>query len=90
MQLGLLFFVPALILSIVTPLFLTSLSVSLSYFILAVPMSECLGRHSCMSFPFPVAILTYFFSRRSNPCFVQSLAYQNLIILQLICKSRPG
>ena len=32
-------------------------SVSLCYFILAVPMRECLGKHSCMSSPFPIAIL---------------------------------
>ena len=59
---GLLFFVPALLLSTLTPLFLSS-SVSLSYFILAVPMRECLGKHSCMSSPFPIAILncTFFF-----------------------------
>ena len=29
----------------------------LSYFILAVPMRECLGKHSCMSSLFPIAIL---------------------------------
>ena len=34
-----------------------SSSVSLSYFILAVPMRECLGKYSCMSSPFPIAIL---------------------------------
>ena len=53
---GLLFFVPALLLSILTHLFLPSSSVSLCYFILAVPMRECLGKHSCMSSPFPIAI----------------------------------
>ena len=36
---------------------LTSLSVSLSFFILAIPMHECSGKHLCMSFPFPIAIL---------------------------------
>ena len=58
-----LFFVPALLLNTLTPLFLSSLSVSLSYFILAVPMHGCLGKHSCMSSPFPIAILnvTFFF-----------------------------
>ena len=50
------FFVPAFLLSILTRLFLPS-SVSLSYFILAVPMRECLGQHSCMSSTFPIAIL---------------------------------
>ena len=60
----LLFFVPALLLYILKPLFLPSSSVSLSYFVLAVPMRECLGKHSCMSSPFPLAILnaTCFFS----------------------------
>ena len=53
---GLLLFVPALLLSLLTPLFLPSSSVSLSYFVLAVPMRECLGKHSCMSSPFPIAI----------------------------------
>ena len=54
---GLLLFVPALLLSIFTPLFSPSSSVSLSYFVLAVPMRECLGKHSCMRSPFPIAIL---------------------------------
>ena len=54
---GLLSFVPALLLSILTPLFLSCLSVSLSYLIPAVPMLECFGKHSCMSSPFPIAIL---------------------------------
>ena len=46
-----------------TPLFLSSSSVSLSYFILVVPMRVCLRKHSCMSSPFPIAILygTLFF-----------------------------
>ena len=45
------------------PPFLLSSSVSVSYFILAVPMSECLEKHWCMSSPYPVAILngTFFF-----------------------------
>ena len=42
---------------ILTPLFCPSSSVSLSYFILAVPMRECLGKHSCMRSQFPIAIL---------------------------------
>ena len=54
---GLLLFVPALLLSMLTPLFLPSSSVYLSYFVLAVPMRECLGKHSCMSSPCPIAIL---------------------------------
>ena len=62
---GLLFFVLSLILSILSPLCLPSSFVSLSYFMLAVPMRECLGKHSCTSFPFLIAILngTFFFSR---------------------------
>ena len=54
---GLLLFVPAVLFSILTPLFCVSSSVSWTYFILAVPMRECLGKHSCMSSPFPIAIL---------------------------------
>ena len=54
---GLLSFVPALLFSILTPLFCPSSSVPLSYFSLAVPMRECLGKHSYMSSPFPIAIL---------------------------------
>ena len=54
---GLLLFVPAVLFSILTPLFCVSSSVSLSYFVLAVPIRNCLGKHSCMSFPCPIAIL---------------------------------
>ena len=56
-------FVSAVLYSMLTPLFLPFSSVSLSSFILAVPMGECLGKHSCMSSPFPIATLngTYFF-----------------------------
>ena len=54
---GLLLFVPTVLFFILTPLFCVSSSVSLYYFILAVPIRECLGKHSCMSFPFPIAIL---------------------------------
>ena len=42
------FLVPAVLLSMLTHLFL-SFSLSLSYSILAVPMRKCLGKHSCMS-----------------------------------------
>ena len=48
---------PALCFSILTSLFLPPSSVSLSYFILAVPIRKCLGKHSCTSSPFPIAIL---------------------------------
>ena len=58
---GLLLFVPAVLFSILTPLFCVSSSVSLSYFVLAVPMRKCLGKHSCMSSPCPIAILNFTF-----------------------------
>ena len=60
---GLLSFVPALLLSALTPPFLPPSSVSSSYLILAIPMRECLGKHSCTSSPIPVAMLngTFFF-----------------------------
>ena len=60
---GLLYFMLALLLSILTPLFVPSSSVSLSCFVLSVPMCECLGKHSSMSSPFNIAILngTFFF-----------------------------
>ena len=48
---GLLYFI---LLSIFTPLFLPSSSVCLSYFILAVPMRECLGKQSCTSSNFQI------------------------------------
>ena len=54
---GLLLFVPAVLFSILAPLFCVSSSVSWSHSILAVPMRECMGKHSCMSSPFPLAIL---------------------------------
>ena len=55
---------PLYFFSILTPLLLPSSCVSLSYFILAVPIRECLGKHLFMSFPFPIAVLngTSFFS----------------------------
>ena len=42
---------------ILAPLFLPSQSVSLYYFIVAVPMRECLGKHLCVSSTFPIAIM---------------------------------
>ena len=56
----LLLFVPVVHFSILMPLFCVSSSVSLSYFILAVPMRECLGKHSCMSSQFPIAPIKKF------------------------------
>ena len=35
---------------------LVSIFCFLSYFILAVPMPDCLGKHSCMSSTFPIAV----------------------------------
>ena len=60
---GLLFFLVAFLLSILMPLSLPSSSVSLSYFILAVPIREGLGKHLCISSQFSIAILngTFFF-----------------------------
>ena len=54
---------PALLLSILMPLIIHSSFVSLSYLFLAVPMPECLGKHLCMSSPFPIAILNDVFFR---------------------------
>ena len=54
---SLLSLVPALLLSMLAPIFLLSSSVSLSYFILAVTMRECFGNHSFISSPFPISIL---------------------------------
>ena len=55
---GLLLFAPAVLFYlIITPLFCPCSSVSSSYFILSVPMRECLGKHSCMISPFPIAIM---------------------------------
>ena len=56
---GHLFFMPPLIFSILTPLFLPPSSVSLSYFILAVPMRKCLvpSKH----FLLPYWLVPYFF-----------------------------
>ena len=40
-----------------TPRLLLSWSVSLSYFIHAVPIHECFEKHLCMSSTFPIALL---------------------------------
>ena len=78
---------PALLLSILTPLFLPSSSVSLYYFIHAVPIRECLGKHSCMSSPCPIAILngTFIFSRGEIVCLGRSLV--NQIKLNFSCRT---
>ena len=54
-----------LLLSILTPLILSS-SVSMPYFILAIHMSQCLEKHSCMSSTFPIAILNITSFRQCN------------------------
>ena len=69
---GLLSFVPAVLFSILTPLFLPSSSVSLSDFILAVPMCERLGKHSFMSSPFPIIAI------RNGTSFFLSLVEEKL------------
>ena len=46
------FFFRARCTSLVTHSFLLPSSISLSYFILAIPMCERLGKHSCMSYTF--------------------------------------
>ena len=51
------FFMFAVLLFTIILLFLLSSAISLSYFNLAVPKCKCLGKHSCMSSPFPIAIL---------------------------------
>ena len=84
---GLLYFVPALFFSILTPLLISS-SVSSSYFVLAVPMRECLEKHSCISFPFSIAILNgiCFFSgcaTTSVQCIFGAKNYKQL------CTSKP-
>ena len=50
-------FFPTVLLSIFTLLILSASSVSLFYFILAVPMCKCLGKDLCMSSIFLIAIL---------------------------------
>ena len=62
---GLISFVSAALLSTFIFLFLLSSSVSLSNFYLSVPMRGCLGKHSCMSSRFPIAILNGTCSLRS-------------------------
>ena len=79
MAVGTSFFLPTLLI-ILTPIFLLSSSVSLSYFILAVPMRECLGKYLCMSSPFPIAILngTSFFPTEQLHVHKKSLRQDSL------------
>ena len=60
---------PALFFSIHMLLFLPSLSAHLSYFILAVTIRKCLGKHSSMSFPFAIAML-------NGTCFSRQCFYK--------------
>ena len=64
------FFMPALLLSILSFISLPTSFVSLAYFILAVAMRERLGKHSCMSSTFPIVILngTSFFRKCNYKC----------------------
>ena len=67
---------------LLTPLFLSSSSVFLSYFVLAIPMRECLGKHSCMSSPISYSHTewyTFFFSPGEISCLCESFVYQNQI-----------
>ena len=80
------FFVPAVAFSMLMPFFLPPSSVSLSYFILAVPMRKRLGKHSCMSSPFPIAMLngTFFFrSVKAMNNWKRSAIKQILLLLLL-------
>ena len=66
---GLLLFVPALLLSILTPLFLPSSSVSLSYFVLAsCSHARVFGKTPVHEFPCPIAywMVPSFFARRNS------------------------
>ena len=51
------FFVPALLLSIHTPLLLPSSSVFLILFPSCCFHAQCVGKHSSISSPFPIALL---------------------------------
>ena len=64
-----LFFSACFASSVLKPLFLPSSFVSLSYFILAVPMLVCLGKHSCMGSSSPIAIL-------NSTCFFPTVQLQ--------------
>ena len=79
---GLLFFEPTILLSIRTPLFLPTSSVSLSYFILAVPMLV-FGKTLVHEFPMSYSHTEWylpFFARRIV-CFGRSFVYQHQIKL---------
>ena len=85
------FFVPVLLFSILTPLSLPPSSVSLSYFILAVQLHECLGKHSCMISQFPIAILngTFFRSVKAVNNLKRS-AIKQILLLRLLLFPYPA
>ena len=71
--------------SVLTPLFLSS--VSLPVFVIAVPMRECLGKHLCMSSPFPLAIpyrMVPSFSQNEMIGMVEESPIKKLIIINNI------
>ena len=88
----LLSFVSAVLLSTFILLFFPSSSVSLSNFYLAVPMRRCLGKHSCMSSPFPIAILNGTCSFRALILFCgdEPAIKTKLTVRQCRCKARLG
>ena len=63
------FFLSAVLLSTFILLFLLSSSVSLSFIYLSVPMRGSLGKYSCMSSSFPIAILNGTCSLRASILF---------------------
>ena len=73
------FFLPAFLLPIVMLLFLPSLYVSLSYFILCCSNAPVFGITIVHVFHISYSHAEWylFFSRRNSPCFDQSFAYQN-------------
>ena len=66
-------FVPTLLLSILSPLFIPFSSVFFLFH--SYPMRECLGKHSCMSFSFPMAIL-------NGTCFFRQCNYKYTVGIQ--------
>ena len=65
---------------------LSSYLLRLFFYLISFLLFACASvwEHSCMSSPFPIAILNGTFARRNSPCFGRSFAYQNLSILLLL------
>ena len=80
----------AVLLSMCGLLLFLSYSVSLSYFIVYVPMCNCWGQHSCMSstFPTPILNVTIFFCESNRPCRLQSRTNQKITRIQIILINR--